>query len=160
MPLFPARHDPDTPADAATEATTSATDRVLWGTFHRLMTEDVVAVGDRAPVDVPGAREAFDEIGFTYRHAAAVRADGVLLPYPQALRPGPDGQVPWAHGFGLALHHVADSFPDRPIRVTGVGTAAEGGRREEFERDILAIAHDARDGGLDLRGLWWEVTSR
>lgn len=157
VPLFPARPDPETPADAATEAATSALDRVLWGTFQRLVVEEVVAVGDRSPVLVPGAREAFDTIGFTYRHAAAVRADGSLLPYPQALPVGPTGHVPWAEGFGLALHHVADTFPDRPVRVTGVGTAAEEDRREEFVREVIDVAVDVRNGGLDLEGLWWET---
>lgn len=157
VPLFAARPDPDTPADAATEAATSAADRVLWGTFHRLLTEEVVAVGDRSPITVPGARDVFDEIGFTYRQAAAVRSDGALLPYPQTLAPDLDGRVPWAHGFGLALHHVADAFTDRPIRVTGVGAAtADDGRQEEYVREVVDIAVDASDGGMDLRGLWWE----
>ncbi|MCB0978090.1 MAG: family 1 glycosylhydrolase [Acidimicrobiales bacterium] len=157
VPLFPARPDPETPADAATEAATTSLDRVLWGSFHRLMTEDVVAVGDRSPVDVSAAREVFDEIGFTYRGAAAVRADGALLPYPQTLPVETDGRVPWAHGFGLALHHVADSFPERPVRVTGVGTLArDDSRHEEFVREVVEIVRDASDGGMDLRGVWWE----
>jgi len=157
VPLFPARPDPGTPPDATTEAATAALDRVLWGTFHRLLTEDVVAIGDRSPLTVPGAREAFDEIGLTYRQAAAVRADGALLPYPQTLPVGPDGRVPWAHGFGLALHHLADAFPDRPVRVTGVGVAtAVEEHREGFVREVVRLADDASSGGLDLRGLWWE----
>lgn len=155
-PLFPARPDPDTPPDASTEVATAAADRVLWGTFHRLLTEEVVHIGDRSPVPVPGVREAFDEIGFTYRHAAAVRADGALLPYPQTLATGPDGRVAWAHGFGLALHHVADTFPDRPLRVTGVGAAADGGALEAFVQEVVEVATEAVDGGMRLRGLWWE----
>lgn len=156
VPLFPARPDPETPADALTEAATAAANRVLWGTFHQLLTEEVVHLGDRAPVPVPGARGAFDEVGFTYRNAAAVRADGALLPYPQTLPVGPDGRVAWAHGFGLALHHVADAFPDRPLRVTGVGASADGGAHEAFVQEVVGIATDAAAGGMDLRGLWWE----
>lgn len=157
VPLFAARPDPDTPADPATEAATAALDRVLWGTFRRMLAEEVVAVGDRSPVAVPGARDAFDEIGFTYRQAAAVRADGAMLPYPQTMAVEPDGRVTWAHGFALALHHVADAFPDHALRVTGVGaTAVEDDRQEEYVREVSDVVVDARDGGMDLRGVWWE----
>ena len=42
--------------------------------------------------------------------------------------------------------------------ITGVGIeTADEGRREEYLRDVLAIASDAIDGGIDLRGLWWDT---
>lgn len=158
VPLFPARPDPDSPAPAEAQAMTGAVDDALFGSFRRLVTEETLAVGYRTPVAVPGAREAFDLIGFSYRHAAAVRGDGALLPYPQALPVGPTGQVAWSHGFDLALHHVAESFPDRPVLVTGVGlVTADEGRRDDYARDVTAAVGAARAGGIDLRGLWWDT---
>lgn len=158
VPLFPARPDPASPPTAEAEAMTSVVDEVLFGSWRRLLREETLIVGRRAPVEVPGAREAFDVIGWTYRQGAAVRGDGALLPYPQTLPVGPDGRVPWSHGFGLALHRVAETFADRPVLVTGVGLRTDDeGRREEYVRDLVEITAEALEDGMDLRGLWWET---
>ncbi|HEX2575213.1 MAG TPA: hypothetical protein VHK88_02620 [Aquihabitans sp.] len=158
VPLFPARPDPDSPPTAEAQAMTTVVDEALWGCWRRLLVEDVLQVPGRPPVDVPGAREAFDVLGLTYRHAAAVRGDGALLPYPQTLATGADGQVPWPEGLGLALHHVAEALPDRPLLVAGYGLRTDDeDRRAEHLRDGLAIAHDAVGGGIDLRGFWWDT---
>ena len=157
VPLFPARPDPDSPPPAEAEAMRDAADEALFGSWRRLLHEETLIVGHRPPVAVPGAREAFDLVGFSYRHGAAVRGDGALLPYPQDLEPGPDGRVPWSHGLALALHRVAETFPDRPLLVTGVGLVTDReDRREGYVRDVVEIVGEARDGGVDLRGLWWE----
>jgi beta-glucosidase len=158
VPVFPWRADPDSPADAEAEVAAGVVDEALWGSWRRMLTEDTLVVGHRPPVAVAGAREAFDVIGFTYRHAAAVRGDGVIGPYPQALATGPDGQVPWSEGLALALHHVAESLPGWPLLVAGYGlTTGDENGREEYVRDGLAAAAEAVGGGIDLRGFWWET---
>lgn len=158
VPLFAARADPDTPPTPEAEAMTSVVDEALWGCWQRMLDEETLQVPGRGPVEVPGAREAFDLIGITYRHAAAVRADGVLLPYPQQLATGVDGQVPWPHGLDLALHHVAESLPERSLLVAGYGLAtANEDQRTEHLRAGLTAAEAAIDGGIDLRGFWWDT---
>src|SRR5690606_24654075 len=109
-------------------------------------------------VPVPGARQAFDVLGLTYRHAAAVRGDGALLPYPPSSPTGVEGQVSWSEGLALALHHAAESLPDRALMIAGYGIrTADEDRRETYLRDGLAIAEQAVDGGIDLRGFWWDA---
>lgn len=158
VPLFPARPDPDSPAPAEAQAMVELVDDALWGSWRRMLTEETLSIGHRPPVAVPGAREAFDVLGVTYRHAAAVRGDGQLLAYPQTLAPGPDGQVPWSEGLGLSLHHTAESLPGRPLLVAGYGlTTGDEDRREQHLRDGLAAAAEAVDGGIDLRGFWWDT---
>lgn len=157
VPLFPARPGPDAPPTPDAEAMTSVADEALWGCWRRMIDEEALVVPGRPPVEVPGAREAFDLIGFTYRHSSAVRGDGALLPYPQALPRGPEGQVPWAEGLAIALHRVAEELPGRALLAGGVGIAtADDEEQEHYLRDALAIAAGALDGGIDLRGLWWD----
>ncbi|CAN5572200.1 hypothetical protein BH10ACT1_BH10ACT1_32880 [soil metagenome] len=157
-PVFPAKPAPDAPAGAEAEVAAGVVDEVLWGCWRRMLTEETLVVPGRPPVSIPGARTAFDVLGLTYRHAIAVRGDGVLLPYPQHTDLGPDGQVPWAEGLGLALHHVAESLPDHPLLIAGYGRAfADPTDQAEHLRDGLAIAEEAVEGGIDLRGFWWET---
>lgn len=158
VPLFPARPDPDSPTTADAQVMTGVVDQALWGCWHRMLVEETLQVPGRGPVPVPGARTAFDVLGITYRHALAVRGDGALLPYPQGGRTGPDGQVAFAEGLGLALHHVAESLPEHPLLIAGFGLAADDpDRQADHLRDGLAIAQEAVDGGIDLRGLWWDT---
>lgn len=158
VPLFPARSDPDSPTTADAQAMTTVADEALWGCWRRMLTEETLFVPGRPPLAVPGAREAFDVLGLTYRHSAAVRGDGVLLPYPQTLPTGPDGQVSWAEGLGLALHQAAESLPDLPLLVAGYGlVTANEDHREQYLRDGLAIAEEAVIGGIDLRGFSWDT---
>lgn len=157
VPLFPARPDPDTTATTDAQAMTTVVDDALWGCWQRLLDEGTLQVPGRGPVAVPRAREAFDVLGFTYRHAAAVRGDGVLLPYPQALPTGPDGQVPWSEGLALTVRHVAESLPDHPILIAGHGIVTDDDeRRAEYRAAGLDIAQQAVDEGAALRGLWWD----
>jgi beta-glucosidase len=160
VPVFPARLDPRGPLPAESEAAAAIVDEALRGCWLRMLAEDTLVVPNRSPVEVPGAREAFDLIGFTYRHAVAVRGDGALLPYPQQLPVAADGQVPWVEGLALTIHRladvVADALPDRPLLLAGFGlTTTDEGRREDYLRDALGVIDDAVAGGIDLRGAWW-----
>lgn len=156
VPAFPARLAHDAPPSADAEVMANTFDEVHRGSWLRMLREETLVLPNRAPVDVPGAREAFDIIGFTYRHAVAVRGDGAQLPYPQALPLGPDGQVAWAEGLALTLHRLAEDLPGRPLLVAGLGAPiATDGAHEQHVRELLEVAEDAVDGGIDLRGLWW-----
>lgn len=157
VPAFPARVTPDVPPSPDAEAMTSTVDEALFGCWRRLLAEETLVAPGRAPVAVPGAREAFDHIGFTYRHAVGVRGDGALLPYPQQLPTRPDGQVTWAEGLGLSIHHVAETFGERPLLLAGYGVAADDPQFEEFEQEARSIIDGAIDDGIDLRGAWWEA---
>ncbi len=158
VPLFPARPDPDSPPTIEAQAMTPVVDEALWGCWRRMLVEDTLVVPGRPPVAVPGARGAFDVLGLTYRHAVAVRGDGVLLPYPQTLATGPDGQVPWVEGLGLSLHHAAETLPEIPLAVVGFGLrTANEDQRAQYLCDGLAVAQEAIDGGIDLRGFWWNT---
>lgn len=156
VPAFPGRVTPDVPPSPEAEAMTTVVDEALFGCWRRLLAEETLVVPGRSPIAVPGARTAFDLIGFTYRHAVAVRGDGALLPYPQQLPVRADGQVTWAEGLGLALHHVADTFGDRPLLLAGYGVAADDPAFDEFEHESRLIVQGAIDDGIDLRGAWWE----
>jgi beta-glucosidase len=156
VPVFPARLTPDAPPTVDAEAMASTVDEVHRRSWLRLLQEETLVLPNRAPVSVPGARGAFDLIGFTYRHALAARGDGALLPYPQALPTGPDGQAAWPEGLALVLHQLADALPDRPLLLAGVGAPLPiDGAQEEHVRGLLEVVEDAVAGGIDLRGWWW-----
>ncbi|MGN6695764.1 MAG: family 1 glycosylhydrolase [Aquihabitans sp.] len=155
VPAFPGRVTPDVPPSPDAEAMTTTTDEVLFGCWRRLVLEETLVVPGRNPIEVPGARRAFDRIGFTYRHAVAVRGDGALLPYPQQLPTGADGQVAWAEGLALAVHHVAETFPEHPLLLAGHGVPADDPAFDEFEHESRAILRSALEDGIDLRAAWW-----
>ena len=157
VPAFPGRVTPDVPPSPDAEAMTTTVDEALFGCWRRMLAEETLLVPGRPPIEVPGARTAFDRIGITYRHAVAVRGDGALLPYPQQLPTRGDGQVTWAEGLALALHHVADSFPEHPLLVAGHGVAVDDPGFDEFEHESRAILEGALADGIDLRAAWWHT---
>lgn len=157
VPVAAARLHLDQPPDPAAEVWARRIDEVHRGCWERFLREGTLQVPNRPPVEVPAAREAFDALGFTYRHGWAVRGDGELLPYPQRTALGPQGTVPWAEGFGIVLHQLAESFPDQPLLAAGVGAMGDPAQAADSLREVLAITADAVDGGMDLRGLWWST---
>lgn len=156
VPAFAGRNTPDVPPSPDAEAMATTVDEALFGCWSRLLVEETLVIGGRSPVTVAGARTAFDRIGFTYRHAVAVRGDGALLPYPQQLPTRPDGQVTWAEGLGLAVHHVAETFGERPLLLAGYGVSTDDPAFDEFEHETRSILQGAIEDGIDLRGAWWE----
>ena len=153
VPVFPARDDPRLPPSAEAEVAAGEVDEVVRRSWLRLLTEETLVVPGRSPVEVPGAREAFDLIGFTYRHAVAVAADRTWGPYPQALATGPDGQVPWSEGLALTLHRLADALPGRDLLVVDTPTAlTEPEPRSRYLSEVRDIVTEAAAGGLPVVG--------
>ena len=157
VPVFPARSDPTQPPPVEAEVAAGVVDEVLRRSWLRLLTEETLVIPNRSPIPVPGAREAYDVIGFTYRHAVAVRGDGMLTPYPPSGPVGSDGQVTWAEGLAVAVHDLADALPDRDLLLAGVGIRTpDEGQREDYAREVADIVTGAVDGGIALRGAWWD----
>jgi hypothetical protein len=67
-----------------------------------------------------------------------------------------DGQATWAEGLALSIHHVAETFGDRPLHLVGYGVAADDPAFDEFDHEARTIVRSALDDGIDLRGAWWE----
>jgi beta-glucosidase len=156
LPAFAARIEPGAPPSADAQVQRDALDEAHHGCWVRLLDQEILAVAGRPALALPGARDAFDVIGTTYRHAVAVRGDGALLPYPQALATGEDGQVAWAEGLALTIHRLAEDLPGRRLLVAGVGLAThDEGRRRDHLRDLLRVCDEAIAGGIDVAGLWW-----
>lgn len=154
VPVAPARIEADLPPTPEAEVWAKRIDEVHRGCWERFLREGTLVVPNRSPVDLPAAREAFDLLGLSYRYGWAARGDGELLPYPQRTAVGPDGNVAWPEGFGVALHRLAESFPDQPL-VAEVGAIGDRVQAAESLREVLGIAEDAVGGGMDLRGIRW-----
>lgn len=158
VPVYPARAQPQNPIPVEAERAANVVDETLHGSWLRMLTEETLHVPGRSPIAVPGARTAFDIVGFTYRHALAVQGDGALVAYPQTLPTGSDGQAAWTEGLAIVLHRLADALPDRELLIAGVGVPTDDeGQREQYLREILAVADEAVTGGISLRGLWWDT---
>lgn len=153
VPVFPAREDPRLPPTAEAEVATGEVDEVLRGSWLRLLTEETLVVPGRSPVEVPGARHAFDVIGFTYRHAVAVGADRSWSSYPQALATAADGHVPWAEGLALTLHRLADALPGRDLLVADVAVAlTDPEARARYLAEVRDVVTEAAEGALPVLG--------
>lgn len=148
-PLTPAA---PTPED---EAMTAVVDRTMWGTWLGAISEGVLRVPGRAPIERADFRDAFDLVGFSYYHASAVRGDGTFVPYPGDARVGPLGYAPWSEGLGLVLHRLAEAVPDKPLLVCehGVGTDDDAWRTDVL-RDSLHHVRQAVNDGIDVRGFF------
>lgn len=153
VPVFPARDDPRLPPSAEAEVAAGEVDEVLWRSWLRLLDEETLVLSGRSPVSVPGARQAFDVVGITYRHAVAVAADRSWSPYPQALATGTDGQVPWSEGLALSIQRLADAAPERDLMVVGVSVGlSEPEPRSEYIGEVRQVVAEAADGGVPLIG--------
>jgi beta-glucosidase len=100
--------------------------------------------------------DAYDLLGFSYYSAIGVHADGSIGRWPVDGRPGPQGYVPWAEGFGHVLERLAADHPGRPILVceAGIGTDDEA-QRSDYVEDVLGVVRDGVTGGTDVRGVFW-----
>lgn len=115
------------------------------------------------PIEDPSFVDAFDVIGFSYYNATGVTAEpslaelgGVLPgPYPPDGEVGPLGYVPWSDGLRLVLDRLHAELPGAPLLISeyGIGTTDDELRCRYIE-DGIAVATDAVDRGVDLRGFF------
>ena len=153
VPVFPARDDLRLPPKPEAEVATDEVDEVLWRSWQRLIDEETLVLPGRSPVTVEGARQAFDVMGITYRHAVAVGADRSWHPYPQALATSVDGQVPWSEGLALSLHRVAEAWPDQDLVVVDVAAGlAEPEARARYLSEVRDAVLDVAGGGASVIG--------
>ena len=85
--------------DAARSRAASA-ERLRLGTWLRTLNDGVVSIPGRAEIEIDGLAGGYDVVGFTYRGARTVFADGTDGPYPADAPVAADGRAPWAEGLG------------------------------------------------------------
>lgn len=139
-----------------------AVDELMWQVWMRADREGVLAFPGRAAENVADLREACDLIGFSYYSAHAVGRDLSFSPYPRNRWVGPLGYAPWPEGLGITLRRLHDELPDRPLLLAelGLGTNRSDGadgdrRRTDYLRECLDVVDEARDDGVDLRGVFF-----
>lgn len=136
-------------------------DHVMWRSWISMLRDGVIDLPGRAPIEVPAATTAFDLVGFSYYHAAAVDHAGVMGPYPPDGRQGPLGYVPWAEGLRECLDRLAEELPGRRLLVSefGVGIPPDDPGSDEWRCRIMeeAVTHvrDAIADGIEVAGLFW-----
>ena len=79
-------------------------DDVLWSSWIGAIRDGVLQVLDRAPIERPELRDAFDLVGFTYDGALGIDGAGNFQPYPPGRPQTRSGSVPWPEGLGVVLH--------------------------------------------------------
>jgi beta-glucosidase len=128
-------------------------DDAFWG-WTRALTDGVLQVPGRGPIELDDMAGSFDLIGFTYFHAWSVYVDSVG-PYPVDARPDPTGFAPWTEGLGVVVRRLADELPGRPLLVAayGLGTEDDSWRVDVLRESWLEIER-ALDDGIDVRGLF------
>ena len=133
-------------------------ERLRWDLWRRALVDGVVSVPGRADVELEGLAGGYDLVGFTYRGALTVYADGSTGPYPADAVPAADGRAPWPEGLGVTARRLADELPGRPLALLGTGlTATEDDRRTEVLRASAAELERAVDDGVPLRLALWET---
>ena len=158
VPVFPARTAPNLPIAPQAEVAAARVHEVLWGSWVRMLDEEVLVLPDASPVEVPGARQAFDVIGITYRHALSVGADGALDAYPRNVAVDGQGEAPWAEGLALVLQRVAEELPERDLMVGEVGLPDLGGDdRVAYLREVGSVLRDAAADAMPLVGAFHDI---
>jgi beta-glucosidase len=137
----------------AAEARADTFDQAFWG-WTRALTDGVLQVPGRAPIEIEDLAGSFDLIGFTYFHAWSVYVDAVG-PYPADARTDSTGFAPWSEGLGVVLRRLAEALPGRPLLVAacGVGTDDDAWRVEVLRNSWLEVER-ALDDGIDVRGVF------
>jgi beta-glucosidase len=155
-------------ADPADQQAAAIMDGLAFGCWIRMITDGVLELPAMAGlpaerIEDPRFAGAFDVIGFSYYSATSVRANlaqtsasGVKRGlYPPDGKPGPLGYVPWSGGLRLVLDRLHAELPGKPLLISeyGIGTADDA-ERCQYIHEGVAIAADAIDRGVDLRGFF------
>jgi len=148
--LSPTYAQPSTDPEA--RAAANVADGIWWNWLTSYRDGELELPGT-GPIETPGLVEAFDIIGFTYRGALSVDANGDLNPHPPDDKIGPLGDVAWNEGLGLAIRRLAEDGPERPLVLLG-HTLATGEPEQDYT--LVGQALDevtaARHEGIDIRG--------
>lgn len=148
--------EPDERAAAINRA--NEVDRMRVGSWFRALQDGVVSIPGRAERELDGLAGGYDIVGFTYRGARSVYADGTDGPYPADAPTAADGTSPWPEGLGITVRRLADELPGRPLALLGTGlTAAEDDWRMETLQDIDAQLVAARADGVPITHAFWET---
>ena len=142
--------------DAARSRAVSA-ERLRVGTWLRTLNDGVVSIPGRAEIEIDGLAGGYDVVGFTYRGARTVFADGTDGPYPADAPVAADGRAPWAEGLGEVARRLADELPRRRLALLGTGLtdAADDWRVELLTGTGTELAAAVADG-VPLTDAFWE----
>jgi hypothetical protein len=142
--------------DAARSRAASA-ERLRLGTWLRALHDGVVSIPGRAELELDGLAGGYDVVGFTYRGARTVYADGTDGPYPADAPVAADGRAPWAEGLGEVARRLADELPRRRLALLGTGlTDAADDWRVELLNDTGTELAAAVADGVPLTDAFWE----
>lgn len=142
--------------EAARERSISV-DRIRFGSWMRTLRDGVVSIPGLAEIEIDGLAGGYDIVGFTYRGAQSLFADGTIGPYPIDATVGADGRAPWTEGLGLTVRRLADELPGREFALLGTGLVAQEDdwRSEIVERSVDEI-RQASDDGITITDAFWE----
>ena len=148
--------EPDERAAAIERA--NRIDRMRVGSWFRALQDGVISIPGRAERELEGLAGGYDTVGFTYRGARSVYADGTDGPYPADTTTAADGSSPWPEGLGITLRRLAEELPGRPLALLGTGIIAhEDTRRTELVHDTQTQLEAACDDGVPLTHAFWET---
>lgn len=141
----------------AARARATALDRLRIGPWLRALRDGVLSIPGLGEVEIDGLAGAYDAVGFTYRGARTVFADGSDGPYPFDAPVAADGRSPWTEGLGLVLRRLADELPGRRFALLGTGlVAAEDDWRAEVVSGSALEVQRAADDGVPVTVAFWE----
>lgn len=142
----------------AARAKATKTDRLRFGPWMRALRDGVVSIPGRAEIELDGLAGGYDIVGFTYRGAQSVYADGSTGPYPADAPVAADGHAPWTEGLGLTVRRLAEELPGRRLALLGTGVVAES---EDWRTEVLAGSITELDravaDGIRVTDAFWET---
>lgn len=141
----------------AARARVESVDRLRFGSWVRELNDGVISIPGLGESEIDGLAGAYDLIGFTYRGASTLFADGTSGPYPLDAPMAPDGRSPWTEGLGVTIRRLADNFPGREFALLGTGlTANEDDWRSEVLAGSILETTRAADDGIRVTHAFWE----
>lgn len=154
------------PVDASPETARALTiaDELAWRCWTRAMTDGVLQIPGRSPIEDESFIGAYDLVGFTYRGASIVGVDGTTIPYPaDAPRLNPLGDAAFPDGLRHCIERLAHDLAGRDLLVAGCGWVtdpaadAEDDWRVEYLTSCLGLVDEAVADGYPLRGFFHDT---